>query len=124
LKRNSFIAILKIKEGEKMINQHGIEFSVEVIISAPAMSGGAITVCSFEEYEKHKSDPLQIVARHHGVALQEYLRWIEADGAVRCIAKTGSGRQCKCRAVGLFNLEAVEWVKAQSHGGYCRRHGG
>lgn len=92
-------------------------------INYGCIGGGATLSIDQDTYEKFKDRPLELVALRLGVTVNDYLRWYEAQGYVRCIATTGKHKQCKCFIPGVC-LECREWVEANKVGGYCHIHGG
>jgi len=61
-------------------------------------------------------------AKHFGVTRQQYLDWVETDGAPRCGATTKKGTRCQNSVRGGIQRTIEEWVHLD--GGYCPVHGG
>lgn len=94
------------------------------MLEYPTCCGSGWFFVEPEQYEKFKDNPIDLVALHFGVTVDEYLRWVEAGGTVQCMGKTIKGRQCRCYVPGKITLDLNEWVDAIKVGGYCSRHGG
>ena len=94
------------------------------LLEYPALYGGGKFFVEREQYEKYKDKPIELVALYFGVSVSEYLRWIEAQGCVNCMAMTRKKRPCTLPVPGMTYLGPKEWVCAVKEGGYCRVHSG
>lgn len=69
-------------------------------------------------------DPVGYVLRRLGFdSYEQYRRWVDQDGAVRCCAVSRSGQRCK-RLHGSYAYAIDEWLAAEAAGWRCKVHQG
>lgn len=97
---------------------------VEVLISyGSGASLNSLTVSmSMESYRSHDGRERELLAARYGVAWDQIAAWSAHEGRIRCIARTRSGRQCKCWVPGVVHQDPASWSKAAEAGGYCFSH--
>ena len=97
---------------------------VLVSIEVPWIGGTKSFFFPVLEFQRFKGDPLDMVLKSMGVSANDYARWLENDGRVRCMATTKKGKQCSAYSSLKRIDDPREWVKSESNGGYCWMHGG
>jgi hypothetical protein len=84
--------------------------------------GSTAVVLAPDDVSQFIQDRDTFAAQHFGVSRQQYLDWVETDGAPRCGATTKKGKRCANFVKGGIQRTIEEWVELD--GGYCIVHGG
>ena len=93
------------------------------VLQFDGIGGSDQMLVSHDEYEKFKTSPIKLIAIKLGVSVDDYLRWVEVQGYIRCIAINKNKTQCK-NTTSLRFYNCSDWVEANKNGGYCSIHGG
>lgn len=96
----------------------GISFSVN--ISVPG--GGHNILISASEVPFFVQDRIGFSAKAVGASREQYVAWVESDGAPRCGAITRKGTRCQNIVKGGIQRPIAEWIELE--GSYCSVHGG
>jgi hypothetical protein len=95
---------------------------VQFVVNIRVPGGGHDIGIEAADVQSFVDDPEAFAAKYFGVGKNEYLSWVEADGAPRCGATTAKGTRCKNLVSGGIQQSIEKWLKLD--GGYCAVHGG
>lgn len=88
----------------------------------PAPAGGHNIILSAEDVPLFVQDRIGFAAKVEGASREQYIAWVESDGAPRCGAITKRGTRCQNIIKGGIQRPIEEWIELE--GSYCSVHGG
>lgn len=100
------------------MNSSGITF----FGNYPAPGGGHNIMISAADVPLFVQDRVGFAAKVLGTSREQYVAWVESDGAPRCGAITKRGTRCQNIIKGGVQRPIAEWIELE--GSYCSVHGG
>ena len=99
-----------------------IEWSHSVTVSIAVPYGRRAFRIPFSEVERFKLDQIGVAAQLLDMPREDYVRWVEQDGSVQCMATTKQGK--RCRIGSQRGMRKTEWMALDREGFLCHVHGG
>lgn len=96
----------------------GIKFAVNIIVPG----GGHNILLDASDVPFFIQDRVSFSAKTVGASREQYIAWVESDGAPRCGAITKKGTRCQNIIKGGIQRPIAEWIELE--GSYCSVHGG
>ncbi len=108
-----------VNDGNDVRSQF-VDYDIHGVLEAPVPGGRQPLDFSLDDLDKVSSDPIGFAAKHFSMSRDEYIRWIEQDGASQCVGVTQQGKRCKKRSE--IQLNAEEWLELERTGFRCHVH--
>jgi hypothetical protein len=99
-----------------------IEWSHSVMVSIAVPYGRRAFRIPFSEVERFKLDQIGVAAQLLDMPREDYVRWVEQEGSVQCMATTKQGK--RCRIGSQRGMRKTEWMALDREGFLCHVHGG
>ena len=99
-----------------------IEWSHSVTVSVAVPYGWQEFSIPFSEVERFKQDQIGMAAQLLDMPREDYVRWVEQEGSVQCMATTKHGT--RCRIGSHRGMGKTEWMVLDREGFLCHVHGG
>ena len=99
-----------------------IEWSHSVTVSIAVPYGRRAFRIPFSEVERFRLDQVGVAAQLLDMPREDYVRWVEQEGSVQCMATTKQGK--RCRIGSQRGMRETEWMALDREGFLCHVHGG